>query len=653
MKNLLSMMLLVLAQFVLANNPQYDLDEVTVEELSTTSYPLDPSANAIILFDIGSARFISEAGVGLRLEFSRKTKIKILTTDGTDAANRTLTLSVNGNRKEELRKLKAYSYNLLNGNIEKVKMAKDNVQKEHVHKFEDKIKFAVPNVRAGSIIEIEYVISTPFFGGLYPWFFQSEYPTVYSEYKIRTPEFLKYRPSIRGFINIESPPGEIVSEAIGGISSASTEVIMTTKDVPAFEPEPFISAKLNYISRINFELYDIAFIGQANMVPPLQNWADYDALILNSENLGGFLDDQKVMSKITENWNLNSSAPEEIMENCYYLLKDSLKWNGRHFFFNTNSAKQIWKERVGNSAELNLMLILLLREYNIKADPILISTRDNGYIFESYPSLDQYNHLICRATIDDKTIYLDLTGKGNAPGILPFQDLSLAGRDVLSHNWVSLEPAKSSQRKTFLQIQVDENMKLAGGGKINLTGYDALNYYERLFELNNELEQLATHYRQNFSSSEIKTVEFDNSKAIEGELGIKLNFSSSNHCQVLGNIISINPFVLENLDEPLFTSEERVFPIDFGYNTSESLTIQLTIPEGYSIKSLPEPSIISLPEKAGSIQYQCTDLGNSVLVNCKIARNKSVFTQDEYPLIKQFYELAIQKLSEPVLFEKI
>lgn len=69
--------------------------------------------------------------------------------------------------------------------------------------------------------------------------------------------------------------------------------------------------------------------------------------------------------------------------------------------------------------ELNLLLVAMLRHKNIAADPVILSTRENGIATKDYPLLDEYNYLICIAHSGDKTFKLDASRPVNSFGKLP------------------------------------------------------------------------------------------------------------------------------------------------------------------------------------------------------------------------------------------
>ncbi len=72
-----------------------------------------------------------------------------------------------------------------------------------------------------------------------------------------------------------------------------------------------------------------------------------------------------------------------------------------------NSLKATYKSRSGNEAEINLVLAAMLRHVNIAADPVLLSTRNNGVINPVYPLLTRFNYVVTRIGNDEAKFYLD------------------------------------------------------------------------------------------------------------------------------------------------------------------------------------------------------------------------------------------------------
>jgi hypothetical protein len=73
----------------------------------------------------------------------------------------------------------------------------------------------------------------------------------------------------------------------------------------------------------------------------------------------------------------------------------------------------------------------MLRAVEIPADPVIISTIDNGMVHPIYPIITKYNYLIVRATIDGKTVLLDATEKDVPFGLLPYRCLNQRGYAIV------------------------------------------------------------------------------------------------------------------------------------------------------------------------------------------------------------------------------
>ena len=83
------------------------------------------------------------------------------------------------------------------------------------------------------------------------------------------------------------------------------------------------------------------------------------------------------------------------------------------------------KTKTGNSADINFMLLSLLRAEGISAVPVLVSPRDNGLVSIGTPTLSQFNHVIVKVTLDPQHhLLLDAT-ESYVPGfIMPKQNMN-------------------------------------------------------------------------------------------------------------------------------------------------------------------------------------------------------------------------------------
>ena len=85
------------------------------------------------------------------------------------------------------------------------------------------------------------------------------------------------------------------------------------------------------------------------------------------------------------------SVQNERIAAVFNYVKSNVKWNDFKGYSCNDGVKKAYKDKVGNTAEINLMLTAMLRFAGFNANPVLVSTRDNGIAF--FPSVDRYGFI--------------------------------------------------------------------------------------------------------------------------------------------------------------------------------------------------------------------------------------------------------------------
>src|SRR5436190_17215512 len=108
---------------------------VAPEDFKSQAYSIDSNANAIVIADIGSTKFIGNNKGNFSLEFNKFRRVYIVNKNGYDAASVEISIYTDGDREEQLKNLKAITYNLENGKIVETKLdTKSAVFKEKINK---------------------------------------------------------------------------------------------------------------------------------------------------------------------------------------------------------------------------------------------------------------------------------------------------------------------------------------------------------------------------------------------------------------------------------------------------------------------------------------------------------------------------------------
>ena len=185
--------LTLLSFLALAHKDPAEFGQVRKADLTMKSYAHDTAAAAVILFDKGSTVLTSlQSG---HLTYKRHVRIKIFRKEAfEDWVNVTLFAE-----RGTFSKLKGTTYNLEEDSVIKSEIDDKAIFKTRFNKYIDQIRFTLPNVKEGSVIEYNYIIKGEI--GVAPWQFQYSIPVVFSEYTVEVPGFFNMNYTIKGLIS--------------------------------------------------------------------------------------------------------------------------------------------------------------------------------------------------------------------------------------------------------------------------------------------------------------------------------------------------------------------------------------------------------------------------------------------------------------------
>jgi hypothetical protein len=62
--------------------------------------------------------------------------------------------------------------------------------------------------------------------------------------------------------------------------------------------------------------------------------------------------------------------------------------------------------------------------------------------------------------------------------------------------------------------------------------------------------------------------------------------------------------------------------------------------------------LLKLPDNSAKYIYNLTQTGNTLMLTSSLQINNSLFTQDEYPHLREFYGMVVAKQAEQVVLKK-
>lgn len=646
-----------------------ELGKVTEEELKEKVCPSDSSAAAAVLFNIGEVRFEFLEGKGFVMKTRVRTKIKIYKKEAYELANKSVRYYIGNNVKERLSFKDAATYNLVDGKVEKSKLKSDGEFDEKMNKFWARKKIALPNVKEGSIIEFEYNLESEGLGAMEDWAFQMGIPVLYSQFKTVVPEYYVYKPLMRGFLapkfettsnnrtisstSKERSGGNITTTSFSSNQFSYNEItsVYTLENIPALKDESFVNNIKNYTASIEHELTSIQYPNQ-----PVKNlsttWENVVKTIYDGDSFGpelnktGYFDDD--INAILKGLNSN----EEKIAGIFNFVKSRMNWNEFYGYSCSDGVRKAYLDKVGNVAEINLMLTAMFRYAGFEANPIILSSRGNG--ISLFPSRNAFDYVISGIELNGQILLFDATSKNALPNILPIRDLNWFGRLIRkdgSSVQVDLMPKANSKEIVNIIANIGVDGKVSGKLRDQYFDYYAFTYRERNSTINNE--SLAERIEKVNPGLELSDFEIQNRNDLSKPIIENYNFAADNVIEMIGDKMYISPLLFLTMIENPFKQEKREYPVDFIFPHQDKFNISLTLPEGYQVETLPQPKAVSMPENMANFKYNLSNNGNQLQIIYSIDINRAVIGSEDYEILKDFYKEVINKHSEKVVIKKV
>lgn len=384
--------------------PNLKYGKPSKEELSLTSYAPDTTAAAIYLFHQGQSDFIYHDGFQLTTE--HWVRIKILKPQGVSYADVSVPYYSPTDKdegQERASEIEGCSYNMENGKCIKTPMKRESISFERFNNLYKILKFSLPAVKEGTIIEYHYKLYSDYFSHIDNWMMQEELPMLYNQYKITIPHVFVYNIELRGkdYIQVKQRDSSIHAteregSGAGGVSKDFTvsaqETTFISRNLPAIrQDESYCWCPEDYKVQVSFDLQGTQFTPN-EYKPYSQKWEDVDKQLLKPENtqFGEHLSLTNPFRPETKQAYNSEMNFEEKIICAFQVLKKKMAWNGRYQLYSKELEKVI-KKGSGSNADLNFILISILKDFGLEAYPVVMSRRSSGMLPYNFPSLQKLN----------------------------------------------------------------------------------------------------------------------------------------------------------------------------------------------------------------------------------------------------------------------
>lgn len=586
----------------------------TPAELSLKEVPFAPGASAVIL------DWTIERDDDRNFE-NQHVRIKVLTEEGKKFANVELPYV---RRSATVRKIEARTIQP-DGTIKPFDGQVYDKLLVKVRRYDVSAKtFTLPDVRIGSILEYSFTEEWGDWAGVARWPLEREIPVLHEHYSMRPwrgPLALMYlsnsddvKPtSTNGRYEVDahnvpayveeamSPPDDLIRRSI------------------TFYYQVNESEKKKYWSDVSVALYKIVddFVKPRPAVDTAAK-AAIDGAKTDEEKA------KKLYVRVQQIRNLSYERKKSEQE----AKRDKLRDNKR--------AEDVLANGYGTSVELNELFLAMARSIGMTADLILLCDRGSPIIKE-VPDFMQFDHLAVVLTINGKKVYCD-------PGVpfLPFAMLRWDNAFTDAYidskakdEWVMTPDADTNIKRTA-NVHFDGE-GLGGSVHLELTGQAAL---KRRLDLRFDDDAAQKKAFEDEAKawfpdgSTIKITKLGGMKGSDEPVVADFDVTIANIVSVTGSRLIVPLSVFESTKKNPFASEKRLHPFFIDYTYTVDDTVNLQLPEGYKVETLPD--IVS--NDAGALKYRshASRGDTSIAYARKLQFGTSFVTEEHYMALRRF-----------------
>jgi len=330
------------------------------------------------------------------------------------------------------------------------------------------------------------------------------------------------------------------------------------------------------------------------------------------------------------------------------------KWNEFYGIESVDGLSKALDAHSGSVADINLSLVNALNAAGLNTEAVLLSTRENGNVNTLYPVINDFNYVIAKVNIGDQNYLLDATDPLLPFEVLPMRCLNDKGRvfslDKPSY-WMDLNLPQKEKNTYSLDFTLQDDGRLKGTLVHYSIGYAAYKKRKAVKKFNS-IDEYVEDLNGKMQKTKILKSEIVNLDSLDMPLGEKYEVEVNLYDKVNSNRLTFNPFFFDRIDTNPFKLAERSYPVDMGMPSEDRFILTIYLPAQYTIETGPQTTNMSLPNNGGKFLTSYEPRDNSFTFSNSIQFNKSVYSSEEYPYLKELYNKIIQSEKVEMVFKK-
>jgi len=288
----------------------------------------------------------------------------------------------------------------------------------------------------------------------------------------------------------------------------------------------------------------------------------------------------------------------------------------------------------------------MLRACGVDARVAELTTRDEAVFHRYFPDAVQFNSELAAVISRDGTISFYDPGTAYCPaGILAWEKEAVpalihgrGGEDPFAETPVSDAVRNVRERRYSANIRMDGS--IAGNVELTFSGQRAIEIRNELSDLTTDERATRIRFRERQASPTIDvpeasiTVTDDNDA--RSAFKLKYDLTLPDVAVRTEKRLLVTPTMLAASDFGAFGSAKRNNALFLRYGWTDSDTIELTVPPGYSVEQLPTPIELD----AGALRYRVTFAfaGDKLFCQRTLSVRAIYLAPEQYAAAKTFFD---------------
>lgn len=355
-----------------------------------------------------------------------------------------------------------------------------------------------------------------------------------------------------------------------------------------------------------------------------------------------------------------AKTEKDKLRNIFYWVKDNIKYiafeNGYEGFI-PREASLVYERKFGDCKDMTSLITAMAAYAGISNVMISwIGTREIPYTYAelSTPAVD--NHMIAVYKDESgKYIFLDATDKETRFG-LPTSFIQ--GKEALinendKHHIVKVPVVAADENTSFEIVDMTvRDMALEGVGRAEYFGFSRTNILSQIGDASGKtrFEMIKSLVVKGNNKFNLASYTEENIADRDKPYAVTFAFSLDNYIIHVDNEMYINMFLDKPFDK-LVIEKDRHAKYEFDYLTNTSNQINLEIPTGYKVTSLPEE--FTLDNDVMQVSFSYKNVNNKISLYSIVKIKKMLLEKSDFGLWNDTVKQLRANYSKTITLSKI